>query len=175
MVVGKQTSNASMKKFYWLLAGILLLAAALVSLKLHILSQAPDITLTTIDGKSLALKNLHGKPVLVTFWATDCASCVQEIPDLLALYNRYHPQGFELIAITMTYDPPNHVVELSHTLHLPYPIALDITGDLATAFGQVRLTPSTFLIAPDGGIDWQQTGTFELADLQARIEFLLKG
>jgi len=175
MVVGKQPSTTNMKKLYWLLAGTFLLIAALVSLKMHILSQAPDIALTTITGKQLTLKDLRGKPVLVTFWATDCASCVQEIPDLTTLYNRYHSQGFELIAISMTYDPPNHVIELSQTLHLPYAIALDISGDFANAFGQVRLTPTTFLIAPDGAIDWQQTGTFELADLQARIELLLKG
>lgn len=163
-----------MKTAYWL-AGILLLAAALTSLKQHILSQAPDITITTIAGKQIALKTLRGKPVLVTFWATDCASCVQEIPDLVELYRRYHDQGVELIAIAMAYDPPNHVLELSQSMQLPYSITLDITGEYALAFGQVRLTPTTFLIAPDGSIAWQQTGPFELANLQARIESLLKG
>lgn len=163
-----------MKKIVWL-AGILLLAVALTYLKLHILDQAPNINVTTITGQHIGLPQLRGKPVLVTFWATDCVSCVQEIPDLVGLYNRYHSQGFELIAIAMTYDPPNHVVELSHAMQLPYPITLDITGEYALAFGQVKLTPTTFLIAPDGSIVWQQTGKFALADLQARIESFLKG
>jgi peroxiredoxin len=163
-----------MKKIVWL-AGILLLAVALTYLKLHILDQVPNINVTTITGQHIDLQQLRGKPVLVTFWATDCVSCVQEIPDLVGLYNRYHSQGFELIAIAMTYDPPNHVVELSHAMQLPYPITLDITGEYALAFGQVKLTPTTFLIAPDGSIVWQQTGKFALADLQARIESLLKG
>jgi peroxiredoxin len=139
------------------------------------LSQAPDIAVSTITGQKIALQALRGKPVLVTFWATDCASCVKEIPDLVALYKRYHPQGVELIAIAMTYDPPNHVVELSQAMQLPYPIVLDISGDYALAFGQVRLTPTTFLIAPDGSIAWQHAGLFQLADLQAQIESLLKG
>ncbi len=61
---------------------LILLAAALWLGSNKKYSFTPDTTFTTITGEHITLKALHGKPVLVTFWATSCASCVKEIPDL---------------------------------------------------------------------------------------------
>jgi len=135
-----------------------------------------DLILTTITGERIALKDLRGKPVIVTFWATDCPSCITEIPHLLELYRRYHPHGLELIAINMYYDPPSHVVSMARLKQLPYPVVLDLTAQHAHDFGDVQLTPSTFLIAPDGAIAVHKTGMFDLADMKSRItHYLEKG
>jgi peroxiredoxin len=139
------------------------------------LPPAPDVTFTTITGKNIALKALRGKPVIVTFWATDCPSCIKEVPHLLDLYARYHPQGLEIIAVAMYYDPPNHVVTMTGDLRLPYPVALDLKADIAHAFGDVQLTPSTFLISPGGRIALKTTGAFDAADMKTRIETFIKG
>ncbi|MFA6162961.1 MAG: TlpA disulfide reductase family protein [Methylobacter sp.] len=160
------------------LPGLLLLA--LISIVLNVgcskaIISAPDVTFTTITGKKIALKDLRGKPVLVTFWATDCPSCVKEIPHLIDLYTLYHARGLEMIAVTMYYDPPNHVVEMSRARQLPYDVALDLKSELARAFGDVMLTPNTFLIAPDGSVALRKTGIFDLAEMKTRIESLLKG
>ncbi|MDO9424581.1 MAG: TlpA disulfide reductase family protein [Methylobacter sp.] len=160
------------------LPGLLLLA--LISIVLSVgcsktITSAPDVTLTTITGKKIALKDLRGKPVIVTFWATDCPSCIEEIPDLIDLYTRYHASGLEMIAVAMYYDPPNHVVDMTKTKQLPYNVALDVNSEHAEAFGGVMFTPSTFLIGPDGSVVKKETGLFDSAKMKTNIESLLKG
>ncbi len=135
----------------------------------------PETTFTTISGKQISLKSLQGKPVLITFWATSCGSCVKEIPHLVALYQQFHPRGFEIIAVAMAYDPPNRVVAMSKELSLPYPIVLDFKADFARAFGRVWATPTTLLLGADGTVAKHIVGAFDVADMQIRIQQLLKG
>ena len=133
------------------------------------LKTSPDISLLTITGEEIQLAGLQGKPVLVTFWATTCPGCIKEIPHLIELYDELAPQGLEIIGITMDYDPPNRVLAMSKARNIPYPIALDIHADAARAFGNVRLTPTSFLIAPDGRIVYQKTGTINMVRLREDI------
>jgi thiol-disulfide isomerase/thioredoxin len=130
---------------------------------------------TTITGAKIALKDLRGKPVLVTFWATTCGSCMAEIPHLIDLYNRFHPKGFELIAVAMAYDPPNQVVQMAKDKGLPYKIALDINSEHANAFGGIWATPTTYLIGTDGSINWDTVGMFDPGELATRVEKQLNG
>jgi len=161
-----------------LLLSLLLLAIISAGLWLGFsktVTPAPDAIFSTLTGKKIALHDLRGKPVLVTFWATDCPGCIKEIPHLIELYRQYHEQGLEIIAVAMHYDPPSHVVAMTKEQALPYDVALDIQAEHAQAFGDVRLTPTTFLISPDGSIALQKIGVFDLADMKTRIETLLKG
>ena len=137
------------------------------------LTQAPDITLTTLQGKELSIPNLQGGPVLVNFWATTCSGCLEEIPHLIELYEELAPRGFVVIGIAMAYDPPNRVIALSQAKQIPYPIALDIQGDVAKAFGNVSLTPSSFLMAPDGRVIHQKTGKLELNKVRGLVVDML--
>jgi len=139
------------------------------------ITKAPDVTFTTITGQNIAMKDLRGKPVIVTFWATDCPSCIQEIPDLIDIYNQYHAAGLEMVAVAMYYDPPNHVVDMTKAKQLPYPVALDLNSEHAEAFGGIMFTPSTFLIAPDGSVVKKEIGLFDAAKMKSNIESLLKG
>ncbi len=139
------------------------------------ITTAPDVTFTTITGQKIALKDLRGRPVIVTCWATDCASCIEEIPDLIDLYTRYHASGLEMIAVAMSYDPPNHVIDMTKAKQLPYNVALDLSSEHAQSFGGVMFTPSTFLIAPDGSVVKKQIGLFDMAKMKTNIESLLKG
>jgi peroxiredoxin len=136
---------------------------------------APNVSFTTITGNTIELKKLQGNPVIVTFWATDCAICIQEIPYFIDLYNQFHTQGLEIIAVAMYYDIPSHVVEMTKSRQLPYPIALDLKAKHALAFGKVELIPSTFLISPSGKIVKQVTGLFDLEEMKQNINQLLKG
>lgn len=129
---------------------------------------------TSLTGEKLVMSALNGKPVLVTFWATTCSSCIAEIPHLIDLYHRFHPQGLELIAVAMAYDPPNQVVQMAQIKQLPYQVALDIDSKHANAFGGIWATPTTYLIGSDGKIAWKTIGMFEPARLNHRIEELLK-
>ena len=135
----------------------------------------PDTTFSTITGKKIVLSELRGKPVIVTFWATDCLSCVNEIPHFVELYQQFHARGLEIIAVAMSYNPPNHVLEISRAQNLPYDIALDMQSENAHAFGDVSLTPTTFLIAPDGSIASRNIGMIDLGVMKTQILAMLNG
>jgi len=135
---------------------------------------APALSFTTLQGKKLSLAQWRGKPVLVTFWATDCPSCIQEVNDFIHLYQQFHSKGLEIIAIAMAYDPPNHVVEMTKMKQIPYPVALDLRSEHSRAFGNVAFTPTTFLIDPAGNIVFSQVGQFNLTAMQQRLQQLLK-
>lgn len=136
---------------------------------------APDVTFATITGNKIALKEMRGKPVIVTFWATDCPACIEEMPNLLDFYRQYHERGLEMIAVAMYYDPPSHVVSMTHAKQLPYHVALDTTAGLAQAFGDVKLTPTTFLVSQEGYFVEHIVGAIDPSKMKTRLESLLKG
>jgi len=137
------------------------------------LQPAPDISLKTITGKTVRLSELKGKPVLVNFWATTCPGCVKEMPHLADLYNKYSAQGLEVIGIAMYYDPPSQVLNLSKARKIPYTIALDLDGGAARAFDNVRLTPTSFLINPEGKIVQQKIGELDFPQVEKLIQSML--
>ena len=154
---------------------ILLIVTLFFLLSLLSSSEAPDSTFTTITGKKITLKQLRGKPVIVTFWATDCPSCIKEIPYLINFYRQYHDLGLEIIAIAMIYDPPSRVVAMSQAKQIPYDVVLDLKSEHAQAFGPVQFTPSTFLISPPGTIVMKKIGLFDPVEMKTQIETHLKG
>jgi peroxiredoxin len=138
------------------------------------LKSRPDINVTDIDGNELHLSDYRGRPLLVTFWATTCPGCIKEMPHLIELYRELSPQGLEIIGIAMDYDPPNHVLAMRDAKQIPYPVALDIHADAARAFGNVRLTPTSFLIAPDGHIALRKVGEMNMDRLRRDILDMLQ-
>lgn len=137
------------------------------------ISRAPDIKLTITDGSIIDLQALRGKPVLITFWATSCTSCVREMPHLIALYDELADDGLEIIGIAMPYDPPNQVVKMISERKIPYSIAFDIKGNAVLAFGGVPVTPTSFLIAPDGTIAKHYIGEMDMHVLRSTIISML--
>lgn len=135
--------------------------------------QAPDITLQLIDGKKLQLSSLKGKPVLITFWATSCPGCIKEMPHLIELYNDFHSEGLEVIGIAMPYDRPDYVMEMVKRKKLPYQIAYDLKGEAVQAFGNISLTPTTFLIDTQGKIVKKKIGVFDMDVWKQRITSIL--
>ena len=135
--------------------------------------QAPDITLQLIDGKKLQLSNLKGKPVLITFWATSCPGCIKEMPHLIELYHELHSKGLEIIGIAMPYDRPDYVMEMVKRKKVSYPIAFDLKGEAVRAFGNVSLTPTTFLIDDKGKIIKKKIGEMKMDVWEKRIISIL--
>ncbi|CAD6877826.1 Putative thioredoxin [Methylomonas albis] len=117
----------------------------------------------------MAIAELKGKPILITFWATDCPSCIEEIPDLIALHQQFNGNDLQIIAVAMPYDPPSHVQAFVKERLLPYAVALDIDSSLIRAFGDVQLTPTTFLIDRQGVIIMHKVGAFDLVFLKALL------
>ncbi len=136
---------------------------------------APDVSFAAIDGQRLTMQDLRGKVVLVKFWATDCVTCIKQMPDTIADYNKYSAQGFQTVAVAMNYDPPNYVLNYAQTRKLPFTVALDSKGEVAKAFGDVRLTPTAFLIDKQGRIVKRYLGDYDPKEFHAEIEKALKG
>ncbi len=132
-----------------------------------------SVSIATIDGRRFDAATVAGRPVLVTFWSTTCVVCLQEMPDLEALYRRLAPRGLEIVAVSMPWDPPDEVVRLAQARALPYPVALDVTGAVARAFGDVSATPTHILIDPDGEVAFHRTGALDFAALDDRLRSML--
>jgi peroxiredoxin len=162
-----------MNKNKYLYIGLLTLFVGALYFNGLVANQAPNITLNTISGEKISTASLKGKPAIVTFWATDCPGCIEEIPHLKAIHTDYANKGLNLIAVAMKHDRLDHVVAMTKDKQLPYKIALDSTGEIAKAFGNVRLTPTTFLISPDSTIVIQKLGVFDEQKMRLQIDSLL--
>lgn len=134
----------------------------------------PATRFVTIKGESLTVGELSEKPLLVSFWASDCRVCIDEIPDLIGLHSRFHSAGFNIVAVAMDYDPPNRVVAAAEAHKMPYHVALDPQAELANRFGNIRLTPTSFLL-DHGKIVWQQKGRFDVKQLSDQLEAMISG
>lgn len=134
---------------------------------------APQSTFVLIDGTQSTTADLKGKVALVNFWATTCVSCVKEMPALIATHNKYKDQGFDTVAVAMSYDPPAWVLNFAQTRQLPFKVALDNTGEIAQAWGDVKLTPTTYLVDKQGQIVKRFVGEPDMTALHRLIEELL--
>ncbi len=113
--------------------------------------------------------------MLVNFWATSCAVCVAEMPELIRLHADYQPRGFELLAVAMPYDRPDHVLHFAASRRLPFAVALDPMGEAVAAWGGVEATPLTWLAGRDGRIRQRWLGRPDFARLRSDIEAMLPG
>jgi len=154
------------------LAAVLVVAAvaAFAYFKVNAGNAAPDVTFTKLDGQQVALKDLRGKVVMVNFWATSCTTCVGEMPQMIDTYNKFKDRGLDFVAVAMSYDPPNYVLNYTETRKLPFKVALDPQDTLAKAFGDVKLTPTTFVIGKDGNIIKRYVGEPQFAELHQLLE-----
>lgn len=134
---------------------------------------APDVTFVNLQGASIPLSSLRGKVVMVNFWATSCATCVKEMPQMVATYNQFKSKGLDFVAVAMSDDPPNYVLNYAQTRQLPFTVALDPQSTLAQAFGDVKMTPTTFLIDKQGKIIKRYLGEPDFVALRQLLETTL--
>lgn len=162
----------SNKRYHKYVLITVLIGALAVALFLGLTQKtpAPQVTFTDLTGKKISMQSLHGKMVLVNFWATTCPGCVEEMPHIVETYNQYHDKGFEVIAVAMSYDPPSYVLRFKQQRALPFPVALDVQGNLAHQFDDVKLTPTSYLIDKDGNIVEQTIGSLDFVKLRSRLD-----
>ena len=134
---------------------------------------APNVAFTHLDGTQASIGALRGKVVLVNFWATSCTTCVHEMPQIVATYDKYKAAGYDTVAVAMSYDPPAYVVKFAETRRLPFTVAIDNTGEIARRFGDVQLTPTSVLINRRGEIVKRYVGEPDFVALHKLIEQLL--
>jgi cytochrome c biogenesis protein CcmG/thiol:disulfide interchange protein DsbE len=142
------------------------------------LGAAPDFTLEAYGGGRIRLADQLGRgPLIVDFWATWCAPCVQALPHLQTLYRRYADQGLQVLAVSQ--DDPRSQPKIGafvRSRKLTFPVLLDADHRVARLFG-VATVPTTFLISAAGRVVALQRG-YRVGDekiLAAGVEALLAG
>ena len=154
-------------------AAIVLAAGALVWRTGMTAEVAPAVSYTLLDGHKGNTSSLRGKVILVNFWATSCVTCVAEMPGFAATHDKFNGRDYETLAVAMRYDAPARVAHFAQSRQLPFGVAIDNTGEIAERFGDVALTPTTFLIDKRGRIVKRYVGAPDFAALDGLIEELL--
>ena len=133
-------------------------ASTVVQLLRHPIAVEP-FTVTDLDGRTLSSADWKGKVVLVNFWATWCPPCLAEIPDLIALQNKYRDR---LVVIGISEDEisPEVVKRFATERKINYPIAMT-SADLQTRFTGITALPTTFVLDPDGQIAYKRVGILQ--------------
>lgn len=156
-------------------AAALALAAGCVAASVTMMSRDKVATLdyTALDGSKHTTAQWRGRVVVVNFWATTCATCVKEMPQLVETYHKYRGEGLEFLAVAMRGDPPAFVVDYAQAHQLPFPVAIDHLGSIAKGFGDTAVTPTTFVINKRGEVVKRYVGEPDFGQLERLIAQLL--
>ncbi len=114
---------------------------------LHIGDQAPDFTLTDMNGVKLHLREWAGSPVILRFWNTDCKYCRADTPTFNDYFKRYSTQGLKVVYINSGASHQD-VTTFIKELEIPFFVAMDQNGSVAARY-KVKAVPQTIFIDPD--------------------------
>ncbi len=126
----------------------------------------PAVSLDLIDGGTFDTSELRQQPLFVSFWAPDCAVCIEEFPAMKRFYERHGPRGLEVVAVALFHSPPLEVLRFSRQFELNFPVALDPLNRAARSFGGVEVTPTSFLYDSAGKLLWSQVGKIDFTRLE---------
>jgi peroxiredoxin len=133
-----------------------------------------NTAIKTIDGQTVNLSSLKGKPYLLEFWSTTCPGCVKEIPHLIAVQQTFKAQGFAVVGVAMSYDQLDEIKAMQQAKSINYMVGYDQSGALAQQFN-VRVTPTSFLVDANGKIVTQKMGEWQAGELEQKLQTLVKG
>jgi thiol-disulfide isomerase/thioredoxin len=132
---------------------------------------APDFKLKELAGKDLTLEAFRGKVVLLNFWATWCGPCREEIPELIALQNRYKDR-LQIIGLVVDDDDENEIRKVIDSEGINYPVAL-ADPDTRFAYGGIAALPTVFVVNPEGRVVQKHVGLFNPALYETEVRALL--
>ena len=129
---------------------------------------APNFELQNLDGQSISLSSLRGKPVLVNFWATWCGPCVSEMPYIQEIHEEWSDRGLMVLAINIG-DSAAEAEQFLQEHNLSLPVLLDTRNVVASQYG-IRAIPTTFFIDKDGIVRNKVIGAFpSKAAIESRL------
>jgi cytochrome c biogenesis protein CcmG/thiol:disulfide interchange protein DsbE len=135
-------------------------------------SQAPDFSVTDLEGNPIQLAELRGRPVIVNFWASWCVPCVDEFPVLRDAHARYADDG--LMVVGIVYQDRSQAAASFMSRHdATWAAAADPDGRVAEAYGVIG-PPETFLIGRDGTIAARALGQFTAAWLDEKVAAIME-
>ena len=122
-------------------------------------NQAPDFQLQSLDGQTVSLGDLQGKPVLINFWATWCSPCRGEMPYIQEIYEEWSDRGLVVLAINIG-ESSSKAEEFMQSYNLSFTVLLDTKQDVAQKYN-IQYIPTTFFIDKDGIIQDKLIGAFQ--------------
>jgi len=132
----------------------------------------PDLTLKTLDGRTLNSRDWKGKVTLVNFWATWCPPCREEIPDLIKLQERYKDH-LQIIGVSSDEGPASDVAKFAAEHRMNYAIVME-TPELTKAFPGIFALPTTFVIDQDVKMVQKHVGLLNPAMVEQETRVLAK-
>lgn len=129
-----------------------------------------ELQFEDVDGEVHQFADYAGKPILMIFWATDCPACIQELPELIALHEEYAEKGLVMLGVSLSHDTPSHIKAMREDRGLPYTLVWDSEGKISSAFNNVRVTPTHYLISPEGKIVMRKIGVLDKDSVTAQLE-----
>jgi cytochrome c biogenesis protein CcmG, thiol:disulfide interchange protein DsbE len=136
-------------------------------------SPAPDFTLNTVDGATVQLAQLKGKPVWINFWATWCVPCREEMPAMQELYEQYRDQGLVILAVNMEEDSAT-VRRWIDSGGYAFTFVLDSNGQQVKRYN-VTAAPTSYFVGRDGVIHDQKLGQISRTEMVSKLDKLLGG
>ena len=132
--------------------------------------EAPDFTLTDIDGNEVSLSDFKGQVVVINFWATTCSACVKELPIIEEFYQKWQD---EVVLLTINEDfNQTHIGDIVRNSGYHFPVLLD--NQTALKAYQLQFIPATFFIDPEGIIRADAIGAFtNLEHMEEKLEFAM--
>ena len=132
----------------------------------------PVFTYRTLDGGEVTAEQLHGKVVLVNFWATWCPPCKVEMPLLQQMAERHDAAGLVVLGLSRDLGPPEEVRAFLAERSITYPNAI-VGSEAERAFGGVRGYPTSFLLDRSGRIRHKAMGPLAMASFEPAVRRLL--
>ncbi len=133
---------------------------------------APALTLVDLGGNRIDTAALRGKVVLINFWAAWCTPCREEIPQFVTLQDKYGPQGFQAIGISMD-DKEDALRDFCSKYKVNYPVVIG-NQKIAQEYGGILGLPTSLLVGRDGRIHEKLAGSTDFARLERDVGMLLQ-
>ncbi len=130
---------------------------------------AQEFTLEDIQGNKHRLADYRGKWVLVNFWATWCAPCLDEIPELIGLHNAHQDKDLFVIGIAMDSGSRKKVADFAEAHGMNYPVVMG-SRKIAAQIGSVDVLPVSYMYNPQGELVSYQAGELTRASVEAYIK-----
>jgi thiol-disulfide isomerase/thioredoxin len=132
-----------------------------------------DFTLKDMHDKDVSLADFKGKVLLVDFWATWCGPCKVEIPGFIEMQDKYGPQGFQVVGISID-DKAEQLRPYAEEMKMNYPVLQGLgRDDVTDALGPIFGVPTTLIISRDGRICGKHEGMASKETFENEIKQLL--
>ena len=134
---------------------------------------APNFTSYDLQGKKLSLSDFGSRPVLLTFWATWCTVCKDELPALQALEQRYSSDGFKVLAVNYRETSSEHMRQYFAGINVKLQSVIDPDASIASAYGVNVGLPVNVLVGSAGRVSQVMIGEVPITSIETAIKLVV--